>query len=380
MAGTEGSSLRRWSSGRRTAAQHCGSQVVCGAGDVEPFARRWEKRPTRCDPKRGQRVGPQISWIDTDRLDAELDSCALEPGSLETSMLETDLLTVESEAGALETDLLTAESEDGALETDLLTVESEADVLENDQLTAVLVVRASSRRRRVGMTQRVRRAALRAGALFLPVGRRVRAEHSVQRAEAGSDFAAQFCSRDAPMVRLNRVNDILRVSQSRFKSRISQNSLTHNSHSTIARSLHAVHGARCVQNSSNSLGDGVVRGRGVCVPGETKSLSMSTRAGVRRSAVYGSAHTQQTPLKLHVETWEGLLRNQGPKIFREVEIVPGCAVRVACPSCPDYSPEPPGPGRIIGNMLGWSLLEITERSGVWVFRGALQGENLFFFP
>ena len=128
----------------------------------------------------------------------------------------------------------------------------------------------------------------------------------------------------------------------------------------------------------NSLGDGAARGRGVCVLGGTKSLSTITRTRVRRSAVYGSPHTQQTLLKLHVETWEGLLRNQGPKIFREVEIVPGCAVRVACPSCPDYYPEPPGPGRIFRNMLGWSLLVKTERSGVWVFQGALQGENLFF--
>ena len=47
----------------------------------------------------------------------------------------------------------------------------------------------------------------------------------------------------------------------------------------------------------------------------------------------------------------------GPKIFREVKIVPGCAVAVAYPSCPDYSPEPPGPGRIIRNMLGWTLEE-----------------------
>ena len=153
--------------------------------------------------------------------------------------------------------------------------------------------------------------------------------------------------------------------------------LHQSSHSTPARSLHDVHVARCVQNSMNSLGDGVVRGRGVCVPGGTKSPSMSTRSGVRRSAVYGSSHIQQTPLKLHAEMWEGLLRNQGPKIFREVEIVPGCAVQVACPSCPDYYPEPPGPGRIIRNMLGWSRLEKTERSGVWLFRGALQGKNLF---
>ena len=80
-------------------------------------------------------------------------------------------------------------------------------------------------------------------------------------------------------------------------------------------------------------------------------------------------------LKLHEETWEGLLCNQG--IFKEVEIVPGCVVKVACPSCPDYSPEPPGPDRVIRNMIGWSLQEQTDRSGVWLFRGALQGENLF---
>ena len=50
---------------------------------------------------------------------------------------------------------------------------------------------------------------------------------------------------------------------------------------------------------------------------------------------------------------------------------------MACPSCFDYSPEPPGPGRIIRNMLGWSLSEKTAGSGVWVFPGALQGENFF---
>ena len=127
----------------------------------------------------------------------------------------------------------------------------------------------------------------------------------------------------------------------------------------------------------NSVGDTEDGGRLSCVAGRTKSLSMSTRSGVIRSAVYESAHTQQTPLKLHDETWAGILRNLGPRIFREVEIVPGCAAMVACPSCPDHSPEPHGPGRIIRNMLGWSLLEETEGSGVSVFRGALQGENLF---
>ena len=54
----------------------------------------------------------------------------------------------------------------------------------------------------------------------------------------------------------------------------------------------------------------------------------------------------------------------------------GCAVRVARPLGPDYFPEPPGRGKVIRNRIGWSQLEKTERSGVWLFRGALQGENL----
>ena len=147
---------------------------------------------------------------------------------------------------------------------------------------------------------------------------------------------------------------------------------THNSQKS-----YSVHGACGVLNSENSVGDTEDGRRLFCVPGGAKSLSTSARSGVRRSAVCEFAHTQQTPLKMHVETWAGLLRNQGPKIFRELEIVPGCAVQVACPSCPDYSPQPPGTGRAIRNMLGWSKLEKTAGSGVWLFRGALQGKNLF---
>ena len=148
-------------------------------------------------------------------------------------------------------------------------------------------------------------------------------------------------------------------------------------HTPLAHSRATVMHGRVPLNSENSMGhteDGEQR---FCVPCETKSLSTSTLCGVRRSTVDESAHLQQTPLKLYDETWAGLLRNQGPRIFQEVEIVLVCTVAVACPSCPDHSPEPPGPGRIIRNMLGWSLLEETDRSGVWLFRGALQGENLF---
>ena len=100
-------------------------------------------------------------------------------------------------------------------------------------------------------------------------------------------------------------------------------------------------------------------------------LSTSTRTGVRCPAVEKLASPQQAPGSLHGEVWARILQKQGPKIFREVDFVPGCAVTVACPSCPDHSPEPPGPGRIIRNMLGWSLEEKNLRSGVRLFRGAL---------
>ena len=89
------------------------------------------------------------------------------------------------------------------------------------------------------------------------------------------------------------------------------------------------------------------------------------------------AHTQQASRKSHVETWAGLLQGSGLEIFQEVEIVPGCAVTVSRPSCPFNSPVSPGPGRLIRNILGWSLEEKTVRSGVWLFWCALKWENLF---
>ena len=119
--------------------------------------------------------------------------------------------------------------------------------------------------------------------------------------------------------------------------------------------------------------------RAAGVRGGTKAPSTSTRIRGRRSAVEKLASPQQTSPKLHVEVWEGLLSNQGMRFSQEEEIVTGCVVSGARPSCLDDSLEPPGPGRIIRNMFGWSQLEKTVRSGVWLFRGALRG-RIFFFP
>ena len=211
-------------------------------------------------------------------------------------------------------------------------------------------------------------AVARAAGCAAGLGRRAkRSQARGQRAEAGSldsfDDVFLSCCTESPSSRVARVTSALHNLCPVHSSSIP----AQNSH---ARMFHA----RCVVNS---VGDTVDGGRLSCVYGRIKSLSTCTRTGVRRPAVEKLASPQQASLKLHEETWAGLLKNQGLRISQEVEIVPGCAVRVARPSCPDYYPESPGPGIGIRNMLGWSLLKKTERSGVWLFRGALQGENLF---
>ena len=191
-----------------------------------------------------------------------------------------------------------------------------------------------------------------------------------------SDFDDLFVPCTSPSQRVHLVDSVVRLSSSHD---------THDMHGDM-NSCGSVHGGGVHGNSSglhvNSCG--AVGHKNSChvhaaeVRGGTKALSMSTRLGVRCPAVEKLASPQQAPGSLHGEVWASILLNQGSKIFREVEIVPGCAVTVACPSCPDHSPEPPGPGRTIRNMLGWSLEEKNVMgSGVWLFRSALQGKNLF---
>ena len=159
---------------------------------------------------------------------------------------------------------------------------------------------------------------------------------------------------ESPASRVRRVFDALHG-----------NGHARNSHSqnSPARSLHGLHDARCVENSQNSVGEGAARGRGVCVPGETKSPSMSSLCQVWRPAVKELAQTQQASRKLHVETWAGLLQGPGLRISLEVEIAQGCAVTVARSSCPVYSPVSPWRGRVVRNMLGWSQMEKTNEFG-----------------
>ena len=114
------------------------------------------------------------------------------------------------------------------------------------------------------------------------------------------------------------------------------------------------------------------------VRGGTKPRSMSTRDQVGCPAVEKLASLQQAPGRLHVETWAGRNGNPSLPISRVVEIMSGCADMVTRLLPPLFSLVSPGPGREVRNGMGWSLMEKTARSGVWLFRGALRGNSAFF--
>ena len=107
-------------------------------------------------------------------------------------------------------------------------------------------------------------------------------------------------------------------------------------------------------------------------------MSMSTRSQVGCPAVEKLASPQQAPGRLHVETWAGRHGNPSLPISQVVEIMSGCADMVTRLPPPFISSVSPGPGREVRNLMGWSLLEKTARSGVWLFWGALRESSAFF--
>ena len=110
------------------------------------------------------------------------------------------------------------------------------------------------------------------------------------------------------------------------------------------------------------MGERAARGRGVCGPGGTKALSMSTLCQVWRPDAKELAPEQQASGSLHDETVGRLQRKPRPGDF------PGggnrFGVLLRCPTVHLLSSALvlPGPGSDVGNMLGWPQLEKTARS------------------
>ena len=131
----------------------------------------------------------------------------------------------------------------------------------------------------------------------------VGAERGVQRAEAGSrSFVPRGCD-SLVAVRVESPSSLVQ----RVFDALDDNAHAHNSHpqNSPARSLHGLHDAFYAENSQNSVGGEAARGRGVCVPGGTKALSMTTLCQVWRFAATELAPEQQSSGSLHDETWTG---------------------------------------------------------------------------
>ena len=117
--------------------------------------------------------------------------------------------------------------------------------------------------------------------------------------------------------------------------------------------------------------------RGHCLRGGTKCTSTGTGAKVWLSDEIRGSLSHQKPESLHVETWAGSHECPLQEGFQVREFSAGCA-SVSLPlCCSDLTSVLPGPGSEIRKQLGWMQMEKTDRSGVWFFRGALQGEDLF---
>ena len=119
-------------------------------------------------------------------------------------------------------------------------------------------------------------------------------------------------------------------------------------------------------NSRGASADGNSRvGRGLEVCEETRSSSMSTLSWVWRPAVGLSSPLQQA--------WVGLVQSSSLQLSHGVEIGPGCVATVSHLPIPDFAFSSPGCSSEVRRWLGWTLVEKTDRSGVWLFRGAFRG-------
>ena len=133
-------------------------------------------------------------------------------------------------------------------------------------------------------------------------------------------------------------------------------------HATACSSLDALHNSRWA--------------RGHCLRGGTKCTSSGSRDQVWLSDESKEYFSHQEPESLHVEAWADA-QNLPQKGFQVQGVMARCA-SVSFPSCySDLTSVLPGPGSEIRRQFGWTQLEKTGRSGVWFFRGAFQGEDLF---
>ena len=82
------------------------------------------------------------------------------------------------------------------------------------------------------------------------------------------------------------------------------------------------------------------------------------------------------PERTEVEAWEGRIFTGVPKKW-EFSAADGCDVTAAALFDPGKEARLPGPHVRSGDLLGWAMLLHTPTSWIWLFWGALRGEQVF---
>ena len=191
-----------------------------------------------------------------------------------------------------------------------------------------------------------------------------------------SDFASLFQPCLSPIDRHRHVSDVF-DGRCTLHARLSTNSCV----MEHGNSQHVGHDNSCIgihANSRGAIAHGNLRvERGREVSGETKTLSTSTLSRVWRPAVGENFPLQQASESLHEEAWVGRVNSSNLKISQDVEIDKGCVATVSHLPTPDFTTSAPGCGSVVRSWLGWTLMGKTAWSGLWLFRCALRGGDVF---
>ena len=187
-----------------------------------------------------------------------------------------------------------------------------------------------------------------------------------------SDFSSLFQPCMSPIDRHRRVSDVI-DDRCTLHARLSVMKHGNSHHVGYSNSCMGIHA-----NSRGASADGNSRmGRGRGDSGEIKTSSMRTLSGGWRPAVEESSPLQQASESRDDVAWVGRVQSTSLKISEDVEIGPACVATVSHLPTPDFAMSSPGCSIEVRRWLGWTLMGKTDRSGLWLFRGALRGGDVF---
>ena len=135
----------------------------------------------------------------------------------------------------------------------------------------------------------------------------------------------------------------------------------------------------CLNHGENSCGLNLRMVRTQDIQGEERSKRLEVGSLIVGNTPDGARlanYLRWAPRRWPVEMWEyRAAASDGARRWERC-LAGRCGVTVSILHTPEWLSKLPGPGEPLRSALGWTPLLHTSSSGVWLFRGALQGEQL----